>query len=121
MCLRERPVDPLHNTAGEWKGAHLAEPGYASSSWGPGMVRSIGMAWGGALLAVTGGLMAFAAVQAYLAGSSSSPWILYIYIPLGLLLLVLGGIVIARALKLARAESKHPPRPPELHAGTSHP
>ena len=41
--------------------------------------------------------MAFAAVQAYLAGDAGSPWILHIGLPLGPRLLALGGIVIARA------------------------
>lgn len=65
--------------------------------------------------------MAFAAVQAYLAGDSDSPWILYIYIPPAILLFVLGAIVIIRALRIARAESRRPPRPPEHHVRTSPP
>lgn len=84
------------------------------------MARSMVMALGGAILVVTGGLMAFAAAQAYLAGSLSLPWIL-IYLPTGILLFVLGAIVITRALKLARAEGRRPPRAPELRTGAPPP
>lgn len=74
------------------------------------MHRSLGLAFAGVTLSIMGTGMVLSAAQAYSTGIPRSPWILYVYVPIGVALLVLGLVLLGRAFYLAIAESKRPPR-----------
>ena len=79
------------------------------------MSRAPGIAFAGVGLAVAGAMMVLSAIQSYLTGIPRTPSTLYIFVPIGVALLVPGLVLLVRAFSLAIEESKEPPRalPPE--------
>ena len=74
------------------------------------MLRSTVLTFFGAGPLLIGGAgMILGAVSAYYTSVPSSPWILFVYVPLGTLLFVAGAVLLVRAQNLYESEKKRPP------------
>lgn len=72
---------------------------------------------GGALLAIAGASMVVEAVPTYLRVIPRSTWILYVYLPIGSVLIIIGAVLLVRAqrryeIERARERGPKPPTDP---------
>ncbi len=69
---------------------------------------------GGALLAIAGASMVVEAVPTYLRVIPRSPWILYVYLPIGSVLIIIGAVLLVRAQRRYEIERgrERGPKPP---------
>jgi 4-amino-4-deoxy-L-arabinose transferase-like glycosyltransferase len=63
------------------------------------------------MLAIAGAIMVFEAVRSYFIVVPQSTWVLYIYVPIGMLLFAPGVVLIARAQARYNSERRRPPSP----------